>query len=153
MVGGELDRVLARPVSSLLQARLELAWGPWDVLAVTAATLGAWLVYGGVYVTVASLSFWTQERGAGLFPVAHNAINFGRHPLDVYPAMVRFLLTFGRALRLRRLPAGGGGAAAGVRGAWLADLAGGLAGVRRGGNGVAAAARRGGRLLTRGSAC
>jgi ABC-2 type transport system permease protein len=51
-------------------------------------------VYGGIYVTVASSTFWTQDRGAGFFPIAYNTINFGRYPLNVYPAMVRFLLTF-----------------------------------------------------------
>lgn len=119
VVGGELDRVLTRPMNALLQvqlellrpqslngivlglvvmaiasARLQLAWTPLDVLAMITATLGAWLVYGGVFVTVASLTFWTQDRGAGFFPIAYNTIQFGRYPLNVYPAVVQFLLTF-----------------------------------------------------------
>lgn len=119
VVGGELDRVLTRPLGSLLQVqlellrpqalngallgivvmaiaslRLELAWTLSDVLLTVFATLGAWLVYGGIYVATASASFWTQDRGAGFFPIAYNTINFGRYPLDVYPAAVRFLLTF-----------------------------------------------------------
>jgi len=51
-------------------------------------------VYGGVYVAVASLTFWTQDRGAGFFPLAYNTIQFGRYPLNVYPVAVQFLLTF-----------------------------------------------------------
>lgn len=119
VVSGELDRVLTRPMNALLQVQLELlrpqalngvalglvvmaiasvglqiAWTPLDVLAMIAATLGAWLVYGGVFVTVASLTFWTQDRGAGFFPIAYNTIQFGRYPLNIYPAMVQFLLTF-----------------------------------------------------------
>ncbi len=119
VVGGELDRVLVRPVGSLLQVQLELlrpqalngtilgvvvllvassrldvAWTGGDVVMLALAVVGAWLVYGGVYVAMASVSFWTQDRGAGPFPIAYNTINFARYPLDVYPAAVRFLLTF-----------------------------------------------------------
>ncbi|EYB66459.1 MULTISPECIES: ABC-2 family transporter protein [Deinococcus] len=43
---------------------------------------------------MASTTFWTQERGIGLFPLFYNTINFSRYPLTVYPAAVRFVLTF-----------------------------------------------------------
>lgn len=119
IVGGELDRVLTRPLGSLLQvqlellrpqalngvvlglvvlgiasARLGLTWTPGDVLMALAGVMGAWLVYGGVWVAVASISFWTQERGMGFFPVFYNTINFSRYPLTLYPAALRFVLTF-----------------------------------------------------------
>lgn len=119
VVGGELDRVLTRPLGALLQvvlellrpqalngvllgaavmaiasSRLGLTWDAPTAALVLAGILGAWLVYGGVWVAVASVSFWTQERGSGLFPVVYNTINFSRYPLTVYPAAVRFLLTF-----------------------------------------------------------
>ncbi|AFZ66239.1 ABC transporter permease [Deinococcus peraridilitoris] len=119
VVGGDLDRVLTRPLSALLQVQLELlrpqalngvmlgvvvlgiasarlgvTWTAADILAALSGILGAWLVYGGVWVMVASLSFWTQERSASLFPVVYNSINFSRYPLTVYPAAVRFVLTF-----------------------------------------------------------
>lgn len=119
VVGGDLDRVLTRPVNPLLQVQLELlrpqslnglvlgfvvlavasarlgfSWTALDVLAAVAGTLGAWLVYGGVYVALAATSFWTQDRGLGFFPLAYNAITFGRYPITVYPEFVRFLLTF-----------------------------------------------------------
>lgn len=115
---GELDRVLVRPLGSLLQvqlellrpqalngvvlgmivlavasARLELEWTALDVFVAISGVLGAWLVYGGVYVASASVNFWTQDR-VGLFPIAYNTINFGRYPMTIYPAVVRFLLTF-----------------------------------------------------------
>lgn len=118
ILGGELDRVLTRPLAPLLQvqlellrpqalngvvlgvvvmaaasARLNLTWTPLDVLAAAGGMVGAWLVYGGVYVASASLNFWTQDR-AGLFPIAYSTISFGRYPLTVYPPLVRFLLTF-----------------------------------------------------------
>lgn len=119
IVGGDLDRVLTRPLNALVQiqlellrpqalngvvlgvivmaiasARLSLAWTVADVALVLAGILGAWLVYGGLWIAVASLTFWTQERGSGLFPVFYNSINFSRYPLTVYPAAVRFVLTF-----------------------------------------------------------
>ncbi|WP_189012344.1 ABC transporter permease [Deinococcus malanensis] len=119
VVGGELDRVLTRPLNALVQVQLELlrpqalngvvlgvivmaiassglglTWTAADVTLVLAGILGAWLVYGGLWIAVASLTFWTQERGSGLFPVFYNTINFSRYPLSVYPAAVRFMLTF-----------------------------------------------------------
>lgn len=118
IVRGELDRVLVRPMPSLLQIQLELlrpqalngvvlglvvitiassrlglSWSVADVVMAVAGVLGAWLVYGGVYIAFASLNFWTQDR-VGLFPIAYNLINFGRYPMTIYPALVRFVLTF-----------------------------------------------------------
>ncbi len=118
VVQGELDRVLVRPVSALLQVQLELVrpqtlngvvlgviilgissqqlgitWTFAAIFATLAGILGAWLLYGGLYIAIASLSFWTQDR-VGLFPIAYNLINFGRYPLTVYPLFIRFLLTF-----------------------------------------------------------
>jgi ABC-2 type transport system permease protein len=119
VVGGELDRVLTRPLGSLLQVQLELlrpqalngvvlglvvlgiasvqlgfAWSVSDVFLAVVGVLGAWLVYGGLWVAVASTSFWTRERGIGFFPVFYNTINFARYPLTLYPAALRFGLTF-----------------------------------------------------------
>lgn len=119
VVGGELARILTRPLHSLLQVQLELlrpqalngvllggvvlttastrlgfSWSMMDVLAAVSGVLGAWLIYGGVWVTVASSSFWTQDRGSGLFPLFYNSVNFSRYPLTLYPEAVRFLLTF-----------------------------------------------------------
>lgn len=115
---GELDRVLVRPLGALLQVQLELlrpqalngvplgvvvmavassslglSWSAADLLLAAAGVLGAWLLYGGVYIVVASVNFWTQDR-VGLFPIAYNLITFGRYPMTIYPAAVRFLLTF-----------------------------------------------------------
>lgn len=119
VVGGDLDRVLTRPLNSFLQVQLELlrpqalngvilgvvviaiasarlgfSWSALDVLATVAGVVGAWLVYGGLWIAVASTTFWTQERGIGLFPVFYNTINFSRYPLTIYPVAVRFVLTF-----------------------------------------------------------
>jgi ABC-2 type transport system permease protein len=118
IVRGELDRVLVRPMPSFLQVQLELVrpqalngvvlglavigiasarlglnWSAGDVGLAVVSVLGAWLVYGGVYIAFASVNFWTQDR-VGLFPIAYNLINFGRYPMTIYPALVRFLLTF-----------------------------------------------------------
>lgn len=115
---GELDRVLVRPLNSLLQVqlellrpqalngvllgmvvlgiasvRLELSWTALDVLTAVSGVVGAWLVYGGTYIAIASVNFWTQDR-VGLFPIAYNLITFGRYPMTIYPTVVRFLLTF-----------------------------------------------------------
>jgi ABC-2 type transport system permease protein len=118
LLRGELDRVLLRPIGSFLQVQLELlrpqalngvmvgiivigvasgrlglSWSAVDIVVATTGIVGAWLVYGGIYVAIASVNFWTQDR-AGLFPLAYNLITFGRYPMTLYPAFIRFILTF-----------------------------------------------------------
>ncbi|HYG75097.1 MAG TPA: ABC-2 family transporter protein [Planctomycetota bacterium] len=118
IVGGELDRLLLRPLSSLFQLLMEgisfdfiadltlgivvlaYAWQhagpPVDGLVVLQFLLyvaGAWGVVTGVFLTLTSMSFWSSDRISFLPPV-YNLLNFARYPLSIYRPIVRILLTW-----------------------------------------------------------
>lgn len=115
---GELDRVLTRPVNSLFQilveqlqpeslwsmlsgflvmgyAALHLNWQfSWlDIPVGIVLVVGATLIYGGIYVFLASLAFWFEGNNA-LMPTVYNLSVYGRYPVTVYKGLVRFVLTW-----------------------------------------------------------
>ncbi|GAB2673473.1 ABC transporter permease [Paenibacillus thermoaerophilus] len=118
IVKGEMDRVLTRPVNNLYQLLLEnmdpaslfsalagllimayawprlgveLAWHDPLVLLLLAA--GSVLIYGGVYIALTSLSFYT-DAPTGILPLVWNIQNYGRYPVTIYNRAIRWLLTF-----------------------------------------------------------
>ncbi|HYG74214.1 MAG TPA: ABC-2 family transporter protein [Planctomycetota bacterium] len=118
IVGGELDRLMLRPLNSLFQLLMEgvsfdfladltlgivvlsYAWqavGPpvsaIIVLQLLLCIVGAWGVLTGVFLTLTSLSFWSQDR-MSIMPPVYNLLNFARYPLDIYRPFVRILLTW-----------------------------------------------------------
>jgi ABC-2 type transport system permease protein len=118
IVQGELDRLLMRPLSSLFQLIMEgisfdfladltlgivilsSAWrkvGPElsvnTVLYFFAAVLGGWGVLTGVFLSLTSLSFWSEDR-TSIMPPVYNLFNFARYPLDIYRPFIRILLTW-----------------------------------------------------------
>lgn len=118
IVNGELDRILMRPVSALFQLLLEgisfdfladlslgvivlaYAWEhtcprltPELALLLIACVIGAWGVLLGIFLTLTSLSFWSEDRLSFLPPI-YNLLNFARYPLSIYRPIVRILLTF-----------------------------------------------------------
>ncbi len=118
IVSGELDRLLMRPVSALVQLFIEgisfdfladlglgisvlcYAWGhvgrAVDVLVLLelfVMVCGAWGVLTGVFLSLTALSFWSEDRLSFLPPV-YNLLNFARYPLSIYRPIVRILLTF-----------------------------------------------------------
>ncbi|HEX3032479.1 MAG TPA: ABC-2 family transporter protein [Bacillota bacterium] len=115
---GQLDRILTRPVNSLFQVLVEQLqpeslWGLVSGLAVmgyaavtihwqfswldpvigTILVLGATLIYGGIYIFLASLAFWFEGNNA-LMPTVYNLSVYGRYPVTVYKGLVRFVLTW-----------------------------------------------------------
>jgi len=118
IVGGELDRLMLRPLSALFQLLMEgisfdfvadltlgivvlsYAWHfagpPIDatvVLQFVLCVFGAWGVVTGVFLTLTSMSFWSPDRTSFLPPV-YNLLNFSRYPLSIYKPFVRLLLTW-----------------------------------------------------------
>jgi ABC-2 type transport system permease protein len=118
IVGGELDRLLMRPLSSLFQLLMEgmnfdfiadltlgiavltYAWqhvGPpfsFELIVMFGLyVFGAWGVLLGVFLALTALSFWSQDRLSFLPPV-YNLLNFARYPLTIYRPIVRILLTW-----------------------------------------------------------
>jgi ABC-2 type transport system permease protein len=118
IVQGELDRLLLRPLSSLFQLILEgisfdfladitlgiavlsYAWGrvgppltPLIVLQFVLCVLGAWGVLTGIFLSLTSISFWTEDR-VTIMPPVYNLFNFARYPLNIYRPFIRLLLTW-----------------------------------------------------------
>ncbi|WP_127588113.1 ABC transporter permease [Paenibacillus koleovorans] len=115
---GEMDRVLIRPAHNLTQLMLEnldpaslfgslvglfimfytgvqmdmdLSWT--DPLAFLLFTGGAILIYGGVYIAITSVSFFS-DAPTGILPLVWNIQNYGRYPVNIYNKIIKFTLTF-----------------------------------------------------------
>jgi ABC-2 type transport system permease protein len=118
IVKGELDRILTRPIHSLFQIilerlelealfgavtgiavmwyagqnlGLELVW--YDVLIFLLFVAGGALIYGGVFVMLACISFWADAK-TSIMPMMYNIGNYGRYPVDIYNKAIRFVLTW-----------------------------------------------------------
>jgi ABC-2 type transport system permease protein len=63
------------------------------VLYFFTAVLGGWGVLTGVFLSLTSLSFWSEDR-TSIMPPVYNLFNFARYPLDIYRPFIRILLTW-----------------------------------------------------------
>ncbi|MFF2480156.1 ABC transporter permease [Paenibacillus sp. NPDC058071] len=118
IVKGEMDRVLTRPAHNLFQVILEnidppsligsavgavimavcwndlgLAFHFTDLLLLALFTIGAVLVYGGIYTALAAISFFS-DAPTGIVPLIYNIQNYGRYPVNIYNKTIRFVLTW-----------------------------------------------------------
>jgi ABC-2 type transport system permease protein len=118
LIEGRFDRVLLRPVSSVFQVlfesfrleslestatglfavawasrRLGVTFGPLDaVLFLLWAACGA-VIYLAIFIGLTATSFWIEDR-IGISPPVFNLMQFGRYPITIYDAWVRFALSF-----------------------------------------------------------
>lgn len=118
IIAGKFDRVLLRPVNTLVQVifesfnisgfneillgslvmiyagmKLNLAFGVADVVVMVVLVPSAAMVYTGVFLGLTAVSFWHEDR-MGLSPPVYNIIRFSRYPLTIYSLPVRVFLTF-----------------------------------------------------------
>lgn len=118
IIKGELDRVLTRPVHSLLQiimesmtpesligvitglavmgygaSQLDLEWAWFDPLLMILFVLGGVLVYGGIFIALTSISLYTDSK-TDIQPIVFNVSNYGRYPVNIYNRIVQFVLTW-----------------------------------------------------------
>lgn len=118
IVKGELDRILTRPIHSLFQIilerieleslfgvitgmvimgyassslQLEFQW--YDAFIFIFMVLGGVLVYGGIFIMLASIGFWSDAR-TSIMPTIYNIGNYGRYPVDIYNRVIRYVLTW-----------------------------------------------------------
>ncbi|WP_027415590.1 ABC transporter permease [Aneurinibacillus terranovensis] len=118
IIKGEMDRVLTRPAHNLFQVMLEtmdpqslvgavtgilimayaalhmglaIAW--YDPIIFILLVLSSALVYGGVYVAIAALGFFSDSK-TGISPMIWNIQNYGRYPVNIYNKAIRILLTW-----------------------------------------------------------
>lgn len=89
----ELKRVGRLAQASIVLAialtRVDVHWTPAAVLSVPMLVLAGFAIFGGIWVLVASIGFWTVDnRGIGnTFTYAANYMNF--YPFDVFGRWVR----------------------------------------------------------------
>lgn len=119
IVRGEMDRLLTRPLPSLLQLILEgieleslvglvsggvlmgvygraagVEWQWTDGPLLLLGVAGSVLVYLGVYISIHAVAFFSDSKNQ-LEPMVWNINNhYGRYPVDFYNRPLRFLLTW-----------------------------------------------------------
>lgn len=115
---GELDRVLIRPMNKLLQVIMEtmaledlsssivglilmyfaglkigIDWTLGDIPLLILFSIGASLIYGGLFLIIASTGFWV-EGSLTIVPILYNLSSYGRYPIDIFKGFIRFILTW-----------------------------------------------------------
>jgi ABC-2 type transport system permease protein len=117
IVKGEMDRILTRPAHNLLQLMLEnldpaslfnalvglaimgwawlqlglpLTW--YDPFVFVLLVAGSVLVYGGIYVALTAIGFFS-DAPTGILPLVWNFQSYGRYPVTIYNRALKFLLS------------------------------------------------------------
>ncbi len=75
------------------QTELRLSFHWYDFFFFILMVGGGALVYGGIFVTLASLGFWSDAKSS-IMPLMYNIGNYGRYPVNIYNRVIRFVLTF-----------------------------------------------------------
>jgi ABC-2 type transport system permease protein len=118
LIEGRFDRVLLRPVSSIFQVlfesfrleslesivtgivavvwsskRLGIRFDVGDVVLFAVWAISGGVIYLAIFIGLTATSFWIEDR-IGISPPVFNLMQFGRYPLTIYDAWVRFALSF-----------------------------------------------------------
>lgn len=118
IIKGELDRVLTRPVHSLVQVMMEtmapesllgvvtgiavmgwsasqmdLVWSFMDGLLFLLFVVGGVAIYGGIYIALTSISLFSDSK-TDIQPIMYNIGNYGRYPVNLYSRVIQFVLTW-----------------------------------------------------------
>ncbi|RAL24316.1 ABC transporter permease [Thermoflavimicrobium daqui] len=118
VIRGELDRILTRPVHSLVQVIMEtmtpesligvvtgfivmgwaamgldLTWTWLDPLLFLLFALGGVAIYAGIFITLTSISLFTDSK-SDIQPIMFNIGTYGRYPINVYHRVIQFVLTW-----------------------------------------------------------
>lgn len=116
VIQGQFDRVLLRPVNSLFQVifesfnldsigglltgigvlvyctrRLDITFGPLDVLWLGLSAVCGAVILMSVFVVVASMSFHFEDR-IGISAPVYNLASFGRYPVPIFHRLIQFIL-------------------------------------------------------------
>lgn len=117
ILGGELDRLLLRPVDPFVQILLDnlhledvpviglglvvlavgaqgvaVTWGPAEVLMLPVMVVSGALVIGGLLTAVTALGFWVHHQGSAI-GLAYQLTVYGRYPLDFLPRPLAILVS------------------------------------------------------------
>ena len=116
ILGGELDRVMLRPMDPLVQVLLDhlapeslakvvlglavvaqgawglgLPWGPLQWVLLPVMVLSATAIVGGFLTGLSAVGFWMQHQGSAI-GLAYQVTVFSRYPVDLYPRLVGLAL-------------------------------------------------------------
>lgn len=116
---GELDRLLVRPVSPLLQlitqfssihglgsvllggavlaisARtLNLHWSVWEVLLLGLTLANACVLMGSINLLTNCVAFWDPSASSAFPFMIQSFCDFGKFPLTLYNGLMQFILTW-----------------------------------------------------------
>jgi ABC-2 type transport system permease protein len=78
---------------ALSWSELGLPFQALDVLMLVVFIIGAVLIYGGMYIALTAISFYS-DAPTGILPLMYNLQNYGRYPVNIYNKTIRFLLTW-----------------------------------------------------------
>jgi ABC-2 type transport system permease protein len=73
--------------------RLGIRSGAADVILFTLWAISGGVIYLAIFIGLTATSFWIEDR-IGISPPVFNLMQFGRYPLTIYDAWVRFALSF-----------------------------------------------------------
>ena len=73
--------------------RLDVSFGPFEMLAGIAAVACGFTIYLAVFLLLTCVSFWVEDR-VGIIPPVYNLLTFGRYPLDIYNPLIKLLLSW-----------------------------------------------------------
>lgn len=118
IIQGELDRVLTRPVHSLLQiilenmtpesligainglivmiwgmSTLDIKWSWYDPILLIFCVFGGVAVYGGIFIALTSISLYTDSK-TDIQPIIFNIGTYGRYPVNIYHRLIQIVLTW-----------------------------------------------------------
>lgn len=118
VIRAEMDRILLRPLHPLFQLLLEnftlesipdlllggailvtasisigVSPGALDIVVFGGLLVSAVLVLTGVFLALASVSFWIEDK-IGVLPPIYNLSAFARYPVTIYHPVLRVLLTW-----------------------------------------------------------
>ena len=116
IIEGQFDRILPRPLNTLFQVLLEkidvddlfgifvgigittyasvilgIEWSFLKLVVAVVLVLSGVMIYGGIFIALAALSFWWPDR-MGFMPPVFNMIAFGKYPVEIYSRFLQFLL-------------------------------------------------------------
>lgn len=116
---GDFDRVLLRPIGTLLQIAtsriqpmrmgrffqglLVLLWGcsqlemtlfSYKALLIVLSIMGTACLFTGLFILTATLCFWTTESLEVMNIVTYGGVESGQYPLSIYKPLFRLFFTF-----------------------------------------------------------
>lgn len=74
-------------------ARMNLQWTIWDIPLFVIFVIGGVLIYGGIYIALTSISFFSDSK-TDIQPIMYNIGNYGRYPVNLYHRIIQFVLTW-----------------------------------------------------------